>query len=64
MDYRYIVEYANRNAIAPLDEFVGGVLDLSTFDEDQLAGGKVGDQLYGISPGRQFGGCAGQFGGL
>lgn len=51
MDYRYIVEYANRNAIAPLDEFVGGVLDLSTFDEDQLAGGKVGDKLYGISLG-------------
>ena len=51
MDYRYIVEYAKRNAIAPLDEFVGGVLDLSTFDKDQLDGGKVDGKLYGISLG-------------
>ncbi|MGB3336004.1 MAG: extracellular solute-binding protein [Devosia sp.] len=51
MDYRYIVEYAKRNAIAPLDEFVGGVLDLSSFDADQLEGGKVDGKLYGISLG-------------
>lgn len=51
MDYRYIVEYANRNAIAPLDEFVGGALQLDDFDKDQLDGGKVGDKLYGISLG-------------
>ena len=41
MDYRYIVEYANRNAIAPLDEFVGNALQLGDFDQDQLDGGKV-----------------------
>jgi multiple sugar transport system substrate-binding protein len=51
MDYRYIVEYANRNAIAPLDEFVGGALQLEGFDEDQLQGGRVGEGLYGISLG-------------
>lgn len=51
MDYRYIVEYANRNAIAPLDDFVGKELDLSDFDADQLEGGKVGGKLYGISLG-------------
>jgi multiple sugar transport system substrate-binding protein len=51
MDYRYIVEYANRNAIAPLDEYVGSALQLDGFDEDQLEGGKVGGQLYGISLG-------------
>lgn len=51
MDYRYIVEYANRGAIAPLDEFVGGALQLSDFDQDQLDGGKVGGKLYGISLG-------------
>ncbi|MBF0678987.1 MAG: carbohydrate ABC transporter substrate-binding protein [Devosia sp.] len=51
MDYRFIVEYASRNAIAPLDEYVGGVLDLSDFDEDQLEGGKVGGKLYGLSLG-------------
>jgi multiple sugar transport system substrate-binding protein len=51
MDYRYIVEYAKRQAIAPLDEFVGGVLDLGSFDQDQLDGGKVDGALYGISLG-------------
>jgi multiple sugar transport system substrate-binding protein len=51
MDYRYIVEYANRGAIAPLDEFVGGVLQLDSFDTDQLEGGKVDGKLYGISLG-------------
>jgi multiple sugar transport system substrate-binding protein len=51
MDYRYIVEYAKRNAIAPLDEFVGGALNLGDFDQDQLDGGKVDGKLYGISLG-------------
>jgi multiple sugar transport system substrate-binding protein len=51
MDYRYIVEYAKRNAIAPLDEFVGGALPLADFDKDQLDGGKVDGKLYGISLG-------------
>lgn len=51
MDYRYIVEYAKRNAIAPLDEFVGSALKLDDFDKDQLEGGKVDGKLYGISLG-------------
>ncbi|ODT69444.1 MAG: ABC transporter ATP-binding protein [Pelagibacterium sp. SCN 63-23] len=51
MDYRFIVEYANRGAIAPLDEFVGGALKLEGFDADQLEGGKVDGKLYGISLG-------------
>jgi len=51
MDYRYIVEYAKRNAIAPLDEFVGNGLNLDGFDADQLEGGKVDGKLYGISLG-------------
>lgn len=51
MDYRYIVEYAKRNAIAPLDDFIGKELDLSDFDQDQLDGGKVDGKLYGISLG-------------
>jgi multiple sugar transport system substrate-binding protein len=51
MDYRYIVEYATRGAIAPLDDFVGGALQLADFDQDQLDGGKVGGKLYGISLG-------------
>lgn len=51
MDYRFIVEYAKRNAIAPMDEFVGSALQLDDFDQDQLEGGKVDGQLYGISLG-------------
>ena len=51
MDYRYIVEYAKRGAIAPLDEFVGKSLKLDDFDKDQLEGGKVGGKLFGISLG-------------
>lgn len=51
MDYRYIVEYASRNAIAPLDDYLGGALKLDDFDEDQIAGGRVGGKLYGVSLG-------------
>ena len=51
MDYRFIVEYASRNAIAPLDDLVGDVLKLDDFDADQLEGGKVDGKLYGISLG-------------
>jgi multiple sugar transport system substrate-binding protein len=52
MDYRFIVEYATRGAVQALDEFVdSGVLNLSDFDEDQVAGGRVDGKLYGISLG-------------
>jgi multiple sugar transport system substrate-binding protein len=51
MDYRYIVEYADRGAIAPLDEFVGGALKIGDFDQDQVDGGKVNGKLYGVSLG-------------
>ncbi len=51
MDYRFIVEYATRGGIAPLDEFVGGVLKLDDFDQDQIEGGRVDGKLYGISLG-------------
>ncbi|TCV68659.1 extracellular solute-binding protein [Neorhizobium sp. S3-V5DH] len=51
MDYRYIAEYASRQVILPLDEFIGQQLDLIGFDQDQIEGGKVGGKLYGISLG-------------
>lgn len=51
MDYRYLVEYAQRGAIAPLDDFIGKGLDLSDFDQDQQDGGKVDGKLYAISLG-------------
>lgn len=51
MDYRYLVEYAVRGAIAPLDDYIGKELDLSDFDEDQIEGGRVDGKLYAISLG-------------
>ena len=51
MDYRYLVEYAKRGAIASLDSYVGKSLNLADFDQDQQDGGKVDGQLYAISLG-------------
>lgn len=48
---RYVAEYASRDALAPLDEFIGNELDFSDFDQDQLEAGKVGDALYAVSLG-------------
>lgn len=51
MDYRYIVEYARRGVLTSLDEYLGKALDLSDFDPDQVAAGKVDGTLYGVSMG-------------
>ena len=51
MDYRFIFEYARRQQLAALDDFVGKQLDLDDFDPNQLASGKVDGKLYGISMG-------------
>ena len=51
MDYRYIVEYANRGAVQALDDYVGKSLNLDDFDKDQIEGGKVNGKLYAISLG-------------
>ena len=51
MDYRYLVEYAQRGAIAPLDEYIGKGLKLDDFDADQIEGGRVDGKLYAISLG-------------
>ncbi|MEO6012892.1 MAG: extracellular solute-binding protein [Devosia sp.] len=51
MDYRYLVEYANRGAILALDDYVGKGLKLDDFDQDQQDGGKVDGKLYAISLG-------------
>ena len=51
MDYRYIFEYARRQQLAALDDFVGKQLQLDDFDPNQLASGKVDGKLYGVSMG-------------
>lgn len=51
MDYRYIFEYARRDALAPLESYVTDVLNVSDFDKAALDGGSVDGSLYGISLG-------------
>ena len=51
MDYRFIFEYARRQQLAALDEFVGNQIALDDFDPNQLDSGKVDGKLYGISMG-------------
>ena len=49
MDYRYITEYARREAILPLDGVKS--IDLSGFAKGAIDGGKVDGKLYGIDLG-------------
>ncbi|UUP16659.1 ABC transporter substrate-binding protein [Nitratireductor thuwali] len=51
MDYRYIFEYARRDALAPLEGYVPDVLNVSDFDQAALDGGSVDGSLYGVSLG-------------
>jgi multiple sugar transport system substrate-binding protein len=48
MDYRYLFEYARRQQLEPLDDYVGDILDLSHFDDSFLDSGRVGGQLYAV----------------
>lgn len=48
-DYAYIAEWANRGLLAPMEPFFeSGAIDLSTIDEELLAGGQIEGQTYGI----------------
>jgi multiple sugar transport system substrate-binding protein len=51
MDYRFIFEYARRQQLAALDDFLGNQIVLDDFDPNQLDSGKVDGKLYGISMG-------------
>ncbi len=51
MDYRFIFEYARRQQLAALDDFIGKPARLGDFDPNQLASGKVDGKLYGVSMG-------------
>jgi multiple sugar transport system substrate-binding protein len=51
MGYGVMFEYIQRGAILPLDEYSGGVLDLSQFDESALQAGTVDGKLYALSIG-------------
>ena len=51
MDYRYIVQYARRGALAPLESYMPAKLNLDDFDKAQIEGGSVDGHLYGVSLG-------------
>lgn len=51
MDYRYIVEYARRGALAPLESYMPSKLQIDDFDPAQIEGGKVDGHFYGVSLG-------------
>lgn len=48
-DYAYIAQYANKNLLLPLDDYVkSGILDLSGVDKAVVDLGMVNGKLYGI----------------
>jgi multiple sugar transport system substrate-binding protein len=51
MDTALVSEYAGRNVLRPLDEYLGTILDVSAFPDALLAAGKVGGTLYGVPSG-------------
>ncbi len=51
MDYRYLVEYARRGALLPLEDLMPNPLDLGGFDAAETSGGKVAGKIYGVSVG-------------
>ena len=48
MDYRYLYEYARRQQLEPLDDYLGGDLDLSHFEPSFLDSGRYEGVLYAI----------------
>ncbi|MGO1075055.1 ABC transporter substrate-binding protein [Inquilinus sp. CA228] len=51
MDYRYIVEYARRGALLPLDDYMPSVLKIEDFGKPAIDCGRVEGKLYGINLG-------------
>jgi multiple sugar transport system substrate-binding protein len=51
MDYRYIVEYARRGALLPLDEYMPSILKIDDFGGPSVDCGRVDGKLYGINLG-------------
>ncbi len=50
-DYAFLQEWASRDLVVPLDDYVGTTIDTSTISEAVLAGGIVDGKLYGINLG-------------
>ena len=51
-DYQYLTEWVQRGLLAPLDKLAArGILDLEDIADGVVAGGRVGNSLYGVSMG-------------
>jgi multiple sugar transport system substrate-binding protein len=51
-DYAFLSEWASRGLLMPLDPFFeDGTIDVSNVDDVYLAGGRIGDETYGLSLG-------------
>jgi multiple sugar transport system substrate-binding protein len=50
-DTRYVSEYAERGALAELDQFIPAVIDTKQLDQEVLTTGKVEDKSYAIPTG-------------
>lgn len=51
MGYGVMFEYIERGAIVPLDDFIGGALDVSLVDQSGLDAGTVDGKLYALTIG-------------
>ncbi|UFN48848.1 extracellular solute-binding protein [Roseomonas sp. OT10] len=51
MDYRYLFEYARRNALLELDRFIPATLDIGGWDKAGLDVGRANGKLYGVNLG-------------
>lgn len=51
MGYGVMFEYIERGAIVPLDDFIGGALDVSLIDQSGLDAGSVDGKLYALTIG-------------
>jgi multiple sugar transport system substrate-binding protein len=51
IDYRFLVEYARRGALSPLEGLMPKPLNLSGFDQSKTSTGMVDGKLYGVSVG-------------
>lgn len=49
MDYRYIVEYARRGVLLPLDPYLGKGLAIEDFGAANIDSGRVDGTLYGVN---------------
>jgi multiple sugar transport system substrate-binding protein len=51
IDYRFLVEYVRRGALAPINDLIPDPLNLDGFDRGEIDAGTIGGKTYGVSVG-------------